>query len=335
MAEASENLKAVMARHPEIKKLAEQKETMRQALIAKGVSEDDLADFSKYADILKAFSFSIDSVIKNNGFTYNAGTEENPVTLSTVLSTQFDYCKKLADIESYKAKDFYKDNKILYLTLKPLSADMSNFCSQCTRLMYLPQFDFTNVQNLQNAFTNKSNILLDEYELDIPNCTNLNFVKFGFTKSLILKNMQNNCQYSQLFFDNMNTKNVYGMNFSASNTRVSVLFTESAVTHIEQSDDSVIRCANVLSSRFSDPETDDGLFDKFDTETLYGFCSHAYDWLTNPRNYTKIDGAISDGGLYCANYYNFRFSDAVKTKLEAAYPDVDFSAIMEAKGWIY
>ena len=75
--------------------------------------------------------------------------------------------------------------------------------------------------------------------------------------------------------------------------------------------------------------------DKFDAETLYGFCAHAYDWKTNPDVLTKSDWITLDNGTKSANYYNFRFSDAAKTKLEEAYPGVDFNKMMEDKGWTY
>ncbi len=334
MAEASDNLKAVMARHPEIKKLAEQKEAMRQALIAKGVDESSLDDFSKYADILGAFSFSIDSTIEANGFTHNAGTENEPVTLSTILAERLKACAELSNKEVYSANDFKEDTNIMYLTEKPLASDMSYFCYNACNLMYIPQLDFSNVKTISNIFSTKILCLLDEYTLDLASCAGFYYPKLNFTKKLIIKNMQNNCSFDALFYQNTTTESVIGINFSAGKLRTNVFFAgASRLSHIEQSEDSVIRCANVLSSRFAEPSSD-SLFSQFDAETLYGFCSHAYDWTTNPREYTKVDGGYIDGA-YATNYYNFRFNDAAKEKLESAYPDVDFKEMMEAKGWGY
>lgn len=336
MAEASDNLKAVMARHPEIKKLAEQKEAMMKALIAKGISEDSLDDFTKYADILNGFSFSIDSTIEANNFTYNFGTEEEVINMSTCLADMLDYNRCLANKEKYTSNDFKNDNSILYLTQKPLDSNMDYFCYEANSLLFIPQLDFSNVTSLKFAFTNNSSCLLDEYIFDLTSCTALTYPGFGFAKKVILKNMKNSCAINALFYNNEKTEIVTGVNFSNLSIRSNVMFAgASELTHIEQDDDSIIRCANALSSMFSEPSSADTTFNKFDAETLYGFCTHAYDWETNPRSLTKIDGGSSDGGKYCTNYYNFHFSDAAKAKLEAAYPDVDFSAMMEAKGWTY
>lgn len=335
MAEASDNLKAVMARHPEIKKLAEQKEAMRQALIAKGISEESLDDFSKYADILGAFSFSIDSTIEANNYTYNFGTEDEPVTLSNMYADFIDYNRCLSDIEIYTSGNFKNDNNILYLTEKPLASNMDYFCYEANNLLYIPQFDFSNVTSLQYAFTNNSNCLLDEYILDLKLCNKLAYSQFGFTKKVIFKNMSDSCSLTGLFLNNTKTTSVIGINFTALTTMVKLLFTGATnLTHIEQDDNSVILCANALSGKTEAPSSEDTLFDNFDTETLYGFCIHAYDWENNPRNYTKIDNYIVDNSL-CSNYYDFHFSDSVKTRLSAGYPEVDFSSIMAAKGWTY
>lgn len=336
MAEASDNLKAVMARHPEIKKLAEQKEAMRQALIAKGISEESLDDFSAYADILDAFSFSIDSTIEANNYTYNFGTEDEPVNLSSILADKLDYAKVLSSKESYKANDFKNDPDIFYLTNKPLNEDMSYFCYEANSLMVIPQFDFSKVTTLAFSFSNNFQFLLDEYTLNIPKCTSLAYTRLGFAKKIILHDMSDDCNFNALFYNNTKTESVIGMNFSFLKIRSNALFSgASKLTHIEQSDGSVIRCANVLSSKFEEPSSDDSTFDKFDAETLYGFCLHAYDWETNPKSYDKITGGTSDGGRWATNYYNFHFSDTAKDKLAIAYPEVDFTELMESKGWKY
>lgn len=336
MAEASDNLKAVMARHPEIKKLAEQKEAMRQALIAKGISEDSLDDFTKYTDILNAFSFSIDSTIEANNYTYNFGTEDEPINLSSLLADLFDYSRCLADKGSYKSGDFKNDNDILYLTQKPLASNMDYFCYEANGLLYIPQLDFSNVTSANRIFSNNSNCLLDEYTFDLSSCINFTYPNLGFAKKIIFKNMGNTCAINALFYNNEKTEVVTGVNFSNPTTRSNVMLAGATnLTHIEQCDDSVIRCANVLSSCYDEPSSADTTFDKFDAETLYGFCTHAYNWETNPRNYTRINGANSDGNRYCTNYYNYHLSDTAKSKLSEAYPDVDFSSMMEEKGWIY
>ena len=91
----------------------------------------------------------------------------------------------------------------------------------------------------------------------------------------------------------------------------------------------------MLCETEKDPGSPLAKLDKFDAETLYGFCTHAYDWKTNPRGLTKVDGITLNNGHKSVNYYNYRFSDAAKTKLAESYPGVDFEKMMEDKGWTY
>lgn len=345
MAEASENLKKQMAAHPEIAKLAEQKLAMRAALIKAGVDEDSATDFTKYADLLRSLGFSIDSTIEANGYTYNYGTEENPVTLSSCMADMLKTNEVLATMESYKARDFYNDTNIMYLTVKPLSSDMSHFCHGASNLRYVPKgLDFSGVKSLSYAFytstsSAKQAYMYEEYTIDLASCTNISLFYFPYTKKLIFKNHRNDCNIAMFGYQWVNLNSLVGFNFSSASIRINAFCRTNTAEqvnckHIEQSDDSVIRCANVVSTLFDEPTTDTVL-DQFDDETLYGFCTHAYDWTTNPREYTKIDGATSDNNRYCTNYYCYHFSDAVKARLAAAYPDVDFTKMMEDKGWTY
>lgn len=336
MAEASENLQAVMARHPEIKKLAEQKEAMRQALISKGIDADNVTDFERYADILKTFNFSIDSTIESNGYTYNVGTDEEPVTLSSMMAKDLKYNAILKDKTAYTANDFKGDTSITYLNVKPMSGSLAGFCNGATGLKYVPQLDFSEVTNLTYAFYGTTRLFVhDEYTVDLAKCGTMNYSQWWFAKKLILKNMSSTCSCEQLFYTNTVVESAVGLNVSYASARINVLFVgANNLTHVEFSDDCVIRCANVLSNEYKEPTTTTTLFDKFDAETLYAMCTHAYDWTTNPRGYAKIAGAQSNDG-YCTNYYNYHFSDTAKAKLEAAYPEVDFTTLMEDKGWQY
>lgn len=336
MAEASENLQAVMARHPEIKKLAEQKEAMRQALISKGIDADNVTDFEKYAAILKTFNFSIDSTIESNGYTHNIGTDEEPVTLSTMMAKDLKHNAILKDKTAYTANDFRGDTSITYLNVKPMSGSLAGFCNGATNLKYVPQLDFSEVTSLHWAFYNTSRMFVhDEYTVDLAKCSTMQYSQWQFTKKLILKNMSSTCNCDQLCFTNTVVECVEGLNVSYAPTRINVLFNGAKnLTHVGFSDDCVIRCANVLSNEYKEPTTATTLFDNFDAETLYAMCTHAYDWTTNPRGYTKIAGAQSNGG-FCTNYWNYHFSDTAKAKLEAAYPEVDFTTLMEDKGWQY
>ncbi len=336
MAEASENLLQVMERHPEIKKLAAQKEAMRQALIAKGIDASNVTDFEKYADILKTFGFSIDSTIESNGYTYNIGTDDEPVTLSSMMAKDLKYNAILKDKTAYTANDFKGDTEITYLNVKPMSGSLANFCNGATGLKYVPQLDFSEVTSLSCAFYSTARMYVhDAYTVDLAKCSTISLSRWNFAKKLVLQNMSSSCLCDQLLYQNTAIESIEGLNVSYATTRINVLLVgASNLTHVGFSDDCVIRCANVLSNEYKEPTTATTLFDKFDAETLYAMCTHAYDWTTNPNGYTKIAGAQSNQG-FCTNYYNYHFSDTAKAKLEAAYTEVDFTTLMENKGWQY
>ena len=336
MAEASENLLQVMERHPEIKRLAAQKEAMRQALIAKGIDASNVTDFEKYAEILKTFGFSIDSTIESNGYTYNTGTDEEPVTLSSMMAKDLKYNATLKDKTAYTANDFKGDTSITYLNVKPMPGSLARFCNGATGLKYVPQLDFSEVTSLLYAFYGTSRMYVhDEYTVDLAKCSTISMSRWNFAKRLILKNMSKSCNCDQLLYMNTAIESVEGLNVSCAITRINVLFNgANNLTHVGFTDDCIIRCANILSNEYKEPTTATTLFDKFDAETLYAMCTHAYDWTTNPNGYTKITGAQSDDG-FCTNYYNYHFSDTAKAKLETAYPEVDFTTLMEGKGWQY
>lgn len=339
MAEASENLKKVMEAMPAVKDLADKKEAMRQALIAKGIDEGNLDDFTKYANILKSFNFSIDSTIETNGYTKNFGTDDEPMTLSSIMAEELKHNAVLKDKTEYKAYDFNGDDLITYLTVKPINGSLAYFCTNATSLLYVPQLDFSKCTSLNWAFSGcnyNSMILHDEYTVDLSSCKSLAYTQFPFAKKLIIKNMRDDCPVSQTFYNNVTIESIEGLNLTYHTGRVNVLFIgASKLTHIGFAEGSVIRAANVVSNLYNEPTADETQWDKYDAETLYNLCNHAYDWTTNPNGYTKITGIVSDGGTLATNYYNYHFSATDKAKLEEAYPDVDFTKMMEDKGWQY
>lgn len=344
MSEASENLKKMMAAHPEIKKLAEQKTAMRDILISKGFNvelfADKLKNFSEYADMIAAIDFSIDSVIEENGYTHDFG---DGLTLSRMMKEKLVRNEVLSSMDCYKANDFKDDTLITYLTVKPLSEDMTNFCYGALNLIYVPQLDFSIVKKISYTLKsiNPQIYKHDVYELDLTNCTYYGLNGINFCKKLVLKNMRSDCELYQTFAGNMTIESIDGLNVSAAKSTIWNLWgwlTESAnnaPSRVSFSDDCIIQSANVLCETEKDPGSPLQKLDKFDAETLYGFCTHAYDWKTNPRGLTKIDGITLNNGHKSVNYYNYRFSDAAKTKLAESYPGVDFEKMMEDKGWTY
>lgn len=343
MSEASENLKKMMAAYPEIKKLADQKTAMRDALISKGFNvelfADKLKNFSEYADMIAALDFSIDSVIEENGYTHDFG---DGLTLSRMMKEKLVRNEVLSSMDCYKANDFKNDTLITYLTVKPLSADMSNFCYGASNLIYVPQLDFSNVKTISNTFSliNPKRYIHDMYELDLTNCKYYGANGISFCKKLVLKNMRSDCGMMYTF-SNKRIESIEGLNVSAATSTIWDLWgwvstgTNNAPSRVSLSDDCIIRSANVLCETEKDPGSPLKKLDKFDAETLYGFCTHAYDWKTNPRGLTKFGGITLNNGHNSVNYYNFRFSDAAKTKLAESYPGVDFKKMMEDKGWTY
>lgn len=344
MSEASENLKKMMAAHPEIKKLAEQKTAMRDVLISKGFNvelfADKLKNFSEYADMIAALDFSIDSVIEENGYTHDFG---DGLTLSRMMKEKLTRNEVLSSMDCYKANDFKDDTLITYLTVKPLSEDMTNFCNGASNLIYVPQLDFSIVKRIDNTFANINPKIYihDVYELDLTNCTSYKSNGISFCKKLVLKNMRSDCELYQTFAGNMTIESIEGLNVSAAKSTIWNLWgwgstgTNTAPSRVSLSDDCIIQSANVLCGTEKDPGSPLTKLDKFDAETLYGFCTHAYDWKTNPRGLTKVDGITLINGHKSVNYYNYRFSDAAKTKLAESYPGVDFEKMMEDKGWTY
>lgn len=338
MAEASENLKKVMGAMPAVKDLADKKEAMRQALIAKGIDEGNLDDFTKYAGTLKSFNFSIDSTIETNGYTKNFGTDDEPMNLSSIMAEELKHNAVLKDKTEYKANDFNGDNLITYLTVKPINGSLAGFCQDATSLLYVPQLDFSKCTSLYFAFFGATpKIIHDEYTLDLVKCTNIAWSNVcKFTKKLIIKNMNNIADISNMFCDNQNIEWIEGLNLSKINVRSHVFLDNTPnLTHIGFAEGSVIRCANTITGNAKEPSDDSTMFNKYDAETLYALCEHAYDWTTNPDGYTKIETEYSNYVYNCLNYYNYHFSATAKAKLEEAYPDVDFTKMMEDKGWQY
>lgn len=344
MSEASENLKRMMAAHPEIKKLAEQKVAMRQALIDKGfreeLYEEKLKDFTCYADMISALEFSIDTIINENGYNHDFG---GGLTLSRMMKEQFSSNEMLAKIKIYKAKDFENNLNILYLTEKPLSDDMTSFCNGALNLLYVPQLDFSNVKKIDNTLylINPLVYTHDIYELDLMNCTYYGINGIKFCNKLVLKNMRGDCTLYSTFANNKEIKIIEGLNVSSAKSTILNLWgwstgsVKNTPSKVILSDDCVIRSANVVSDTELDPGAPCTNLDIFDAETLYGFCVHAYDWERNPNSFKKVDRVYLQNGKTSVNYYNYRFSEEAKAKLEGAYPDVDFKTMMEDKGWTY
>lgn len=147
MATASDFLKRMCVKYPILDKIRQIKNRLWQVMSDKGLNPTESMD--EWSATLNNLKLSIDSIIEKNGYTYNFGTEAEPFSLSSVLKEQFEYGKTLAETELYSSYQFRNDSKLLYLTEKPLSADMSYFCNDASALSYIPQLDFSNVKKTE------------------------------------------------------------------------------------------------------------------------------------------------------------------------------------------
>lgn len=359
MAQASEHLLEMMDKYPEVKRLADNKVALRQALLDKGFTEEQVEDMSGYADLLKTLDFSIDQVIEQNGYTHNFGTEENPVTLSSVLADELSFHETaMPSITEYGngENQFYKEGRLTYLAVKPCVGDMYKFCFGASHLQFIPQMDWSKVTKISTTFGNNAKQTMyvhDTYTIDCSSMTAINALAANFTRELVFTNMSDTCSTGNLLNGTrinpditkfLTLESVVGLNLSAmtvnglsynANYANNVNSQIYCVPHIELAEGSIIRTANVITGKYSDPGKEDTTTDGWDTETLYGFLTHAYDWTTNPRGLDKPETAKDAHNAVVTLYYNYRLTTAAKARLEAAYPDVDFTTLMSSKGWEY
>ena len=336
MAAASDFLKRMCVKYPILDKIRQIKNRLWQAMSDKGLNPTESMD--EWPATLNNLKLSIDSIIEKNGYTHNFGTEAEPFSLATVLKEQFEYGQTLAESEVYSSNQFRNDSKLLYLTEKPLSADMSYFCHDASALSYIPQLDFSNVKKLYYTFNNTRmqyiEPIYETYTVDFSSLTSWQYSPFGFTRHLNILNMNDNCYMYQTFMDS--TESIDGLNMSGMNIFPWPMGGTQHFRnrkHIGFKDGSIIRYADVIACTLKEPTTPINY--KWDVETLYGMCVCAYDWTTNPRNLTFAEYHLASGSNKEYHYLNYHFSDGNKAALEAAYPDVDFKTLMEAKGWTY
>ena len=337
MSEASETLKKVMAAYPGIKKLAAQKEAMRQALINKGFTEDlfekRLEDMREYGQMLAALDFSIDSAIKENGYTHDFG---DGLTLSSVLKNKLLASTKIPDEYTYKT--FYNNRDILYIPVRPFKASSASFWhAGASSLLYIPQLDYSPCTALYEGFSwnNTAMYVHDTYEVDLANCTTVDFSRFNMMKKLVLKNAGKCIGYSAIFQDCGNIEVVEGLDVSGvDRLSQSMLFRSSPIT-LRFAEGSIIRYANSIFAYYNSTGVNLYVDNATSPETVYNICMHAYDWKTNPRGLTKDEGEYVQNGEKYKMTTTLNFGSTLRAKVAQAYPGVDLAKIMEDKGWTY
>lgn len=337
MSEASETLKRVMAAYPSIKKLAAQKEAMRQALINKGFTEDlfekRLEDMREYGQLLAALDFSIDSAINENGYTHDFG---DGLTLSRVLKDKLLASASVPN--EYTTRTFYRNRDILYIPVRPFKAGNANLWhAAATSLLYIPQLDYSPCTSLYEGFSwvNGALYVHDTYEVDLKNCTTVDFSRFNMMKKLVLKNSAKCTGYNAIFQSCNNLEVVEGLDVSrVDKLAQSMLFNSSPIT-LRFAEGSIIRYANSIFAYYNSLGVNANVDMATSPETVYNICMHAYDWKTNPQGLTKDDGEYTQNGGKYKMTTTLNLGSALRAKVAQAYPGVDLAKIMEDKGWTY
>ena len=340
MAEASELLKRVMNAYPQIKKLSGQKLAMEDALRKKGFTYENtngqLSDMKAYAEMIAQLNFSIDYIIEENGFTHDFG---NGVTLSTMLAEILEYHKVLSNIREYDRNRFSKDEKIMYLTKKPVK-DCFHFCWEVPNLLFVPRLDFSRCTSINYTLvlTNRNRYIYDEYEIDCSSLTSVYNNIPRIAKNIVFKNMGDNVTFGSPFQGLSFMESIKGLNISYMQQNMNRPWNGTVVPHLEFADGSYIRYGTILIDDYIKNPSNDSkftLYDKFDDSTLRDLCEHAYDWNTNPNNLTDKNMVTLSDGTVVYNFKSYRFTDTAKARLAAAYPSIDFKKMMEDKGWTW
>lgn len=342
MSEASSLLKRVMDAYPEVAKLAKQKADMVKALREKGWSASQTVTPSDIGACLSAMQYAIDEAIEENKYTHDFGTEASPLTLSSLLTEEVEW-----GITNWSMKETYLDkiskpiddwttySFVPFVPSGMLSSTLDHAFENLKGLLFFaPQPAFSNVSTIKNSFTLPA-YLPETYTIDCSKLTTVIDSPARLGKKLILTKMKSNSRL-QLQNSWRDYESIKGLNLSGvsnPNNLKSNFNGESGMNpkHIEFANGSYIQYGNVLinGETISEPDTYKcSYFQDMDAETLYTILDHAYDWTTNADGLTR---STDLGGRTRSFFYD----DTTKSKLEAAYPSVDFTKMMEDKGWTY
>lgn len=316
------------------------KARMESALLGAGASSAKAADWDLYPGLFEVFSWSIDKLIEDNGYTTGYETPSGTVTLASALRDDIAYVAstlRAAGVTEYnKAKIFYNDKRALFLPDLPLSGAIDYFCNGAARLRWLPRLDFSKVTSMTFSFNNcglNGTALYDEYEIDLSSCAKINYCTLDFARKIVFKNMGDACQTAQLFNVHKAVTQVEGMNMTYHKAHTNALFSGTSLTRLVITG-TLWSVSSIRSSLIVEPDGDDTWFDKLDDESLHSIVKCAYDWETNPEGATKVEYVLSpNGAARYYTYYNFHFSASVKERLAAAYPGEDLESELAAKGW--
>lgn len=343
MSEASSLLKRVMDTYPEVAKLARQKADMVKALREKGWPASQTVSVFDIGKCLYAMQYAIEEAIEENKYTHDFGTEDSPLTLSSLLAEAVDWGVSNGPLKSaYLDKVFVPADDYTTFTFVPfvpsglLSSILEHAFENLYGLLYFaPQPAFSEVLTIKNSFTVPA-YLPETYIINCKKITCVIDSPARLGKKLILTNMRSD--YANLTIQNSwrDYESIVGLNLSAvSNPKnlKSNFDGKSGMNpkHMEFASGSYIQYGNVLinGETISEPDTYKcSYFQEMDAETLYTILDHAYDWTTNPNGLKRS----TDTG---AKTRSFFYDDTTKSKLEAAYPSVDFTKMMEDKGWTY
>lgn len=342
MSEASSLLKRVMETYPEVAKLAKQKADMVKALREKGWPESQTVTWGDISQCISAMQYAIEEAIEENKYTHDFGTEDSPLTLTSLLAEAVDWGVTNGSMkQAYLDKVFVPAGDYTIFPFVPfvpsgmLSSVLEHAFENLTGLLFFaPQAWFGNVQIIKNSFTVPA-YLPETYTIDCSRLTTVIDSPARLGKKLILTNMK---KYRGITLQNSwrDYESIVGLNLSGVSDPEDLESNFNGTSgmnpkHMEFADGSYIQYGNVLinGETISEPDTYKcSYFQDMDAETLYTILDHAYDWTTNTDGLTRS----TDTG---ARTRSFFYDDTTKSKLEAAYPSVDFTKMMEDKGWTY
>lgn len=342
MSEASSLLKRVMEAYPEVAKLAKQKADMVKALREKGWPASQTVTPTDIGLCLSAMQYAIEDAIEENKYTHDFGTEDSPLTLTSLLSEAVEWGVTNGPMkQAYLDKVFVPVDEYTIFSFVPfvpsglLSSTLNHaFENLYGLLFFAPQVSFSEVSTIKNSFTVPA-YLPETYTINCKKLTTVIDSPARLGKKLILTNMKKN---SRLTLQNSwrDYESIVGLNLSGVSNPANLKSNFDGTSgmnpkHIEFASGSYIQYGNVLinGESISEPDTYKcPYFQDMDAETLYTILDHAYNWTTN------VDGLkrSTDTG---ARTRSFFYDDTTKSKLEAAYPGVDFTKMMEDKGWTY
>lgn len=344
----SADVQATIDKYPALQHLLTNKRAMFAVLLEKFGQAERLKDIDNLDDVLNEVFLSIDTTIQTLGYdSYNWGTEQEPVTISTLFKEAIDVndatCAENIQTPpnvQYSANLFKNNNDIIYVPSGTAAANMSSCFEGCKCLIGIGDIDWSATTNMSKCFHECSSLKLDKIIIEAPLLINISGL--GLTADEI--EFKDCPAFSTISTASLTCRKLSGINISLINSGSNFLSAKITLEELHLIEGSYIRYSNSILNYANSSSTFYNILtsSRISNQPIAEIISHIYNWTNNEDNLEDITltNSFYRRSLILGNNKTSFLSYCIENELfgctssdDATSADAKLQSYVEGRGW--